>query len=107
MYCTSSRQQFAVIHNMQCLPQSLQFSSLPITFVQFPHKRVLTIVLPLNGCHSTSKLGNIICTENIYTVTIKVENEDIESQLCIMNYINLIETNWFINTNIYTLEIIP
>ena len=50
IYCTSARQQFAVMHNTK-----LTIKLVPIIFVQFAHTRVLTIVLPSHACHSTAK----------------------------------------------------
>ena len=54
IYCTSARQQFAFIDNTM-FNSKLTIQFVPITFVQFAHTRVLTIVLPSNACHSTSK----------------------------------------------------
>ena len=54
IYCTSARQQFAVIHNTMC-NSKLTIQLVPIIFVQFAHTRVLTIVLPSHACHSTAK----------------------------------------------------
>ena len=53
IYCTSARQQFAVIHNTM-FNSKLTIQLFPIIFVQFAHTRVLTIVLPSNTCHSTA-----------------------------------------------------
>ena len=53
-YCTSARQQFAVIHNTM-FNSKLTIQLVPIMFVQFAHTRVLTIVLPSHACHSTAK----------------------------------------------------
>ena len=72
IYCTSARQQFAVIHNTM-FNLKLTIQLVPIIFVQFAHTRVLTIVLPSHACHSTEKMGNMICSENIYTDTNKVD----------------------------------
>ena len=52
--CTSSRQQFAFIHNTM-LNSKLTIQLVPITFVLLPHTRILTIVLSSNACHSTYK----------------------------------------------------
>ena len=54
IYCTSARQQFAVIHNTM-FHSKLTIQLVPIIFVQFAHTRVLTIVLPSHACHSTAK----------------------------------------------------
>ena len=45
IYCTSARQQFAVIHSTM-FNSKLTIQLVPISFVQFAHTRVLTIVLP-------------------------------------------------------------
>ena len=45
IYCTSVRQQFAIIHNGM-FNSKLTIQLVPIIFVQFAHTRVLTIVLP-------------------------------------------------------------
>ena len=52
--CTSSRQQFAFIHNAM-FNSKLTIHLVTITFVLIPHTRVLTIVLSSNACHSTYK----------------------------------------------------
>ena len=39
----------------QCLTQNIQVQFFPITFVQFAHTKVLTIILQSNACHSTAK----------------------------------------------------
>ena len=54
IYCTSARQQFAVIHN-RMFHSKLTIQLVPIISVQFGHTRVLTIVLPAHACHSTAK----------------------------------------------------
>ena len=54
IYSTSSRQQFAFIHNTM-FNSKLTTWLVPITFVLLPHTRVLTIVLSSNACHSTYK----------------------------------------------------
>ena len=54
IYCTSARQQFAVIYNTMFNSQ-LTIQLVPIIFVQFAHTRVLAIVLPSHACHSTAK----------------------------------------------------
>ena len=54
IYCTSARQQFAVIHNTK-FNSKLEIQLVPIIFVQIAHTRVLTIVLPSHACHSTAK----------------------------------------------------
>ena len=54
IYCTSARQQFAFIdHTMFNSKLTIQF--VPITFVQFAHTIVLTIILPTNASHSSAK----------------------------------------------------
>ena len=54
IYCTSARQQFAVIHNTM-FNSKLTIQLVPIIFVQFAHTRALTIVLPSHAWHSTAK----------------------------------------------------
>ena len=54
IYCTSSRQQFAFIHNTM-FNLKLTIQLVLITFVLLPHTRVLTIFLSSNACHSTYK----------------------------------------------------
>ena len=54
IYCTSARQQFAVIQNTM-FNSKLTIQLVPIIFVQFAHTRVLTIVLLSHACHSTVK----------------------------------------------------
>ena len=54
IYCTSARKEFAVNHYTM-LNSRLTIQLVLITFVQFPHKRALTMVSPSNGCHSNSK----------------------------------------------------
>ena len=39
----------------QCLTQNILFSFSQITFVQFAHTKVLSIILQSNACHSTAK----------------------------------------------------
>ena len=63
IYCTSARQQFAFIHN-RMFNSKLTILVVSIIFVQFAHTRVLS-----QHC----KMGNMICTENIYTDTNKVD----------------------------------
>ena len=72
IYSTSARQQFSVIHNTM-FNSKLTIQLVSIIFVQFAHTRVLTTVLPSHACHSTAKIGNMICTENIYTDKNKVD----------------------------------
>ena len=55
IYCTTARQQFAVIHNTM-FNSKLTIQFVPIIFVQFAHTRVLTIVLPSHACHITANL---------------------------------------------------
>ena len=54
IYCTAARQQFSFIHNTM-FDSTFTIQLVPITFVKFVHTSVLTIVLPPNACHSTSK----------------------------------------------------
>ena len=54
VYCTSARQQFAVIHNTM-YNSKFTIQLVPIIFVQFAHTRVLTIVIQLHACYSTAK----------------------------------------------------
>ena len=72
IYCASARQQFAVIHNRMFNSQ-LTIQLVPIIFVQFTHTRVLTIIFTITCMLQYCKMGNMICTENIYTNTNKVD----------------------------------
>ena len=54
IYCTSARQQFALIRNTM-FNSKLTIQLVPIIFVQFVHTRVLNIVLPSHACHSSVK----------------------------------------------------
>ena len=103
IYSTSSRQQFAFIHNTM-FNSKLTIQLVPITFVLFPHTRVLTIVLSSNACHSTYKwvtwylLKNILSHKQSRTSDIKMN--------CVLWTISTWYKQTVHNTNIYKLEII-
>ena len=102
IYCTSARQQFAVIHNTM-FNSKLTIQLVPIIFVQFAYTRILTIVFPSHACHSNARWETWYVLK---TYTVK-QSRHVDIRInCIFLTISMWYKQTVINTHIYTLEII-
>ena len=70
IYCTSARQQFAFIHNTM-FNSKLTIQLVPFCTVCSYKSADCSFTTKCMSQHF--KMGNVICTENIYTDTSKVE----------------------------------
>ena len=72
IYCTSARQQFAFIHNTM-FNSKLTIQLVPVNFFTICSYKSTDYHFTIKCMSQYCKMGNIICTENMYTDTSKVE----------------------------------